>query len=42
LDNSLAFSHASTPRVITVDKNPAYPVAMEELKEEKRCLKASK
>ncbi|EJR95155.1 hypothetical protein IKO_05760 [Bacillus cereus VDM034] len=25
----------SKPRVITVDKNPAYPVAIQELKEEK-------
>ena len=39
---ALAFSHVSTPRVITVDKNPAYPVAIEELKEEKRYQKASK
>ena len=29
----------STPRVITVDKNPAYPVAIEELKEEKKMPK---
>ncbi|MED4256511.1 IS6 family transposase [Priestia megaterium] len=28
--------HVSTPRVITVDKNPAYPVAIEELKKEKK------
>ncbi|MFJ8265937.1 IS6 family transposase [Peribacillus asahii] len=27
--------HASKPRVITVDKNPAYPIAIEELKKEK-------
>ena len=27
--------HASNPRVITVDKNPAYPIAVEELKKEK-------
>jgi transposase-like protein len=33
---ALAFSHVTTPRVITVDKNPAYPVAVEELKEEKK------
>ncbi|PGD92558.1 IS6 family transposase, partial [Bacillus pseudomycoides] len=33
---ALAFSYVSKPRVITVDKNPAYPVAIEELKEEKR------
>jgi transposase, IS6 family len=28
--------HVSKPRVITVDKNPAYPVAIEELKKEKK------
>jgi IS6 family transposase len=28
--------HVSKPRVITVDKNPIYPVAIQELKEEKR------
>jgi transposase, IS6 family len=28
--------HVSNPRVITVDKNPAYPMAIEELKEEKQ------
>jgi transposase, IS6 family len=33
---ALAFSHVSKPRVITVDKNPAYPIAIQELKEEKR------
>ncbi|MED1625146.1 IS6 family transposase [Bacillus pseudomycoides] len=27
--------HVSQPRVITIDKNPAYPVAIEELKNEK-------
>ena len=27
--------HFSKPRVITVDKNPAYPIAIEELKKEK-------
>ncbi len=31
---ALAFSYASKPSVITVDKNPAYPVAIQELKEE--------
>ncbi|XKK29711.1 IS6 family transposase [Bacillus sp. AC79A.1] len=31
---ALAFSYVSKPRVITVDKNPAYSVAMQELKEE--------
>ncbi|MEI4623937.1 IS6 family transposase [Bacillus pfraonensis] len=32
---ALAASHICEPRVITVDKNPAYPVAIQELKEEK-------
>ncbi|EOQ04712.1 transposase [Bacillus cereus VDM021] len=32
---ALAFSYISKPRVITVDKNPAYPVAIQRLKEEK-------
>jgi transposase, IS6 family len=31
----LAAFHVSKPRVITVDKNPAYPVLIQELKEEK-------
>ncbi|MGE7940354.1 IS6 family transposase [Bacillus paramycoides] len=33
---ALAFSHVSKPRVITVDKNPAYPIAIQELKEKKQ------
>ncbi|MBC6976032.1 IS6 family transposase [Bacillus sp. Xin] len=33
----LAASHICKPRVITVDKNPAYAVAIQELKEEK-CM----
>ncbi|MGG3529072.1 IS6 family transposase [Bacillus pseudomycoides] len=32
---ALAASHICKPRVITVDKNPAYPVAIQELKAEK-------
>ncbi|ETT81425.1 IS240 transposase, partial [Bacillus mycoides FSL H7-687] len=28
--------HVSKPRVITVDKNPAFPIAIEELKTEKK------
>ncbi|PFN06822.1 IS6 family transposase [Bacillus cereus] len=32
---ALAFSYVSEPRVITVDKNPAYPGAIQVLKEEK-------
>ena len=35
LKKALAFSYASRPRVINVDKNPAYPVAIQELKREK-------
>ncbi|MFL0574775.1 MULTISPECIES: IS6 family transposase [Priestia] len=31
----LATSHVCKPRVITVDKNPAYPVTIQELEEEK-------
>ncbi|EJQ37620.1 hypothetical protein IEE_05179 [Bacillus cereus BAG5X1-1] len=33
---ALVFSHVSKPRVITVDKNPAYTIAIQELKEEKQ------
>ncbi len=29
--------HVSKPRVITVDKNPAYPIAISGLKKEKKC-----
>ncbi len=36
---ALAASHNRAPRVITVDKNPAYPVAIQELKKEKRMSK---
>ncbi|WP_141499558.1 IS6 family transposase, partial [Bacillus toyonensis] len=36
---ALAASHICKPRVITVDKNPSYPVAIQELKEEKRMPK---
>ncbi|MFD4820182.1 IS6 family transposase [Peribacillus butanolivorans] len=32
---ALATCHSTTPRVITVDKNPVYPVAIQELKEKK-------
>ncbi|EOQ07455.1 hypothetical protein KOY_05331 [Bacillus cereus VDM021] len=28
--------HISKPRVVTVDKNPAYPIAVEELRKEKK------
>ncbi|MDM5186222.1 IS6 family transposase [Bacillus sp. DX4.1] len=36
LKKALRSFHVSKPRVITVDKNPAYPVAIEELKKEKK------
>ncbi|KEK21893.1 IS6 family transposase [Bacillus gaemokensis] len=36
LKKALAFSHVARPRVITVDKNPAYPVSIQELKNEKK------
>jgi len=29
---ALQSNHVSEPRVITVDKNPAYPIAIEQLK----------
>lgn len=29
--------HVSKPCVITVDKNPTYPIDIEKLKKEKRC-----
>ncbi len=32
----MAFSHVTRPRVITVDKNPAYPVSIQQLKNEKK------
>lgn len=32
---ALRSNHVSEPRVITVDKNPAYPIAIEQLKKEK-------
>lgn len=34
---ALQFFHVSRPRVITVDKNPAYPIAIEELEKEKEA-----
>jgi len=37
---ALAFLHISTPHAITVDKNPAYPIAIQELKEEKEMPQA--
>lgn len=32
---ALRSNHVSKPRVITIDKNPAYPIAIEQLKKEK-------
>ena len=34
--------HVSKPRVITGDKSPAYPIAIEQLKEEKRISMGTK
>lgn len=36
LKKALAFSHVARPRVITVDKNIAYPVSIQQLKNEKQ------
>lgn len=33
---TLRSCHASKPRIITVDKNPAYPIDIEQFKREKR------
>ncbi|MFP3125899.1 IS6 family transposase [Ectobacillus funiculus] len=38
-NKALATSHICKPRIITVDKNPAYPIAIQELKEEKSMPK---
>jgi transposase-like protein len=38
-NKALATSHICKSRIITVDKNPAYPVAIQELKEEKSIPK---
>jgi transposase-like protein len=32
---ALTSSHNQSPRVITIDKNPAYPIAVQQLKDEK-------
>ena len=34
--------HVSKPRIITVDKNPVYPIAIEQLKKEKRIPTGTK
>jgi len=36
LKKNLAFSHVAKPRLITIDKNPAYPVLIQRLKNEKK------
>jgi len=36
LKKALAFSHFVIPRVITVDKNPVYPLLIQQLKKEKK------
>ncbi|PGY09910.1 hypothetical protein COE25_15885 [Bacillus sp. AFS031507] len=36
LKKALAISYVARPRVITVDKSPAYPVAIQQLKNEKK------
>ena len=39
---ALGSNHVSIPRVITVDKNPAYPIAIEQLKKEKSISEGMK
>ena len=39
---ALQCSHVSEPRVITVDKNPSYPIAIKQLKKEKSIPKVCK
>ncbi len=36
---ALSSNHNQIPRLITVDKNPAYPPAIDELKNEKNLFK---
>ena len=36
LKKALSSNHNQIPRVITVDKNPAYPIAIHELENEKK------
>ncbi len=42
LKKALSSNHNQMPRAITVDKNPAYPIAIHELKNEKKFLKGLK
>jgi len=39
LKKALSSNHNQIPRVITIDKNPAYPIAIHELKTEKKLSK---
>ena len=39
LKKALSLNHNQMPRAITVDKNPAYPIAIQELKNEKKLPK---
>jgi transposase, IS6 family len=39
LRKALSSNHNQMPRAITVDKNPAYPIAIHELKNEKKLSK---
>lgn len=39
---ALSVCYTTTPRVVTVNKNLGYPVTIQQLKNEKRCRKASK
>ncbi len=39
---ALSSNHNQMPRVLTVDKNAAYPIAINELKNERSCLKMLK
>ena len=36
---ALSSNHNQMPKVITIDKNPAYPIAINELKNEKKLFK---
>ncbi len=40
LKKALGSNHNQMPRVITVDTNPAYPIAIHELKNEKKLSKS--
>ena len=40
LKKTLNSNHNQMPRVITIDKNPAYPIAIHELKYEKKLSKS--